>query len=279
MKKKSGIFIILTIITFIFLPLVSAQQPPAFPSVQFTEGFAIDFSEIGVYPFGNDLIFNAHVFNISNGVRIDNSSTDCNYHLFDNTGTIILNQEPMTFDVMGLDYEITVDKNNFTRLGEYSYLIVCNDSTNNLGGLVSVGFKVTPTGIELDTGKALVYLILLIGSLLIFSLTLWGSIVLPIKNKRNGLDEVIDVDFLKYAKVSLMFISYTILVWIINLLIALSNGFILLNQYSGFFTMTFEILVNILAFPLFILMIIIFFLMGANDLKLKKFLERGINVR
>ena len=136
---------------FLFLlvltPMVVAQ-PPVFPDVQFTEGFAVEFTQIQTYEFNQDILFNAHVFNLSNGVRIINTTTDCNYHLFDNRGTHILNQIPMNFDLAGLDWEINVLQPNFTRLGQYSYLVVCNDSSNNLGGLVSVGIEVTADGKE-----------------------------------------------------------------------------------------------------------------------------------
>ena len=142
--KFSPIFLFLFLL--VLTPMVLAQPPSSFPAVQFTEGFAIEFTQVPAYEFNRDLTFNTHVFNLSNGVRIDNSSTDCNYHLFDNRGAIVLNQQPMVFDVLGLDFEIVVNQNNFTRLGEYSYLVVCNDSTNDLGGLVSVGFELTADG-------------------------------------------------------------------------------------------------------------------------------------
>ena len=138
------------IFLFLFLlvltPMVLAQPPSSFPVVQFTEGFAIEFTIIESYEFNQNILFNAHVFNISNGVRITNTTTDCSYHLFDNTGMHILNQIPMGFDVVGLDWELSVLQPNFTRLGEYSYLVACNDSTGNLGGLVSVAFEVTGDG-------------------------------------------------------------------------------------------------------------------------------------
>ena len=138
------------IFLFLFLlvltPMVVAQPPASFPAVQFTEGFAIEFTQVPAYEFNQDLTFNAHIFNLSNGVRIDNSSTDCNYHLFSNTGALIINQQEMVFDTFGLDYEISINQGNFTRLGEYSYLIVCNDTSNNLGGLVSVGMELTADG-------------------------------------------------------------------------------------------------------------------------------------
>lgn len=144
--KFSYTFIFLFLLVFT-LSFVSSQAPPSFqPGVLFSEGFSIEFTEINDYGFGKDIFFNAHVFNISNGVRITNSSTDCNYHLFENTGDALISQQLMQFDNADLDWDFMVLRSNFTRLGAYSYLVVCNDSAANLGGFVSVGMKITADG-------------------------------------------------------------------------------------------------------------------------------------
>ena len=161
------IFFILLVLTVSF---VSAQPP--FPSqVLFDEGFIIEFSQVDNYQFGRDLLFNAHVFNISNGVRILNASTDCNFHLFDTIGIHIINQNPMPFDSVGLDWELSILRGNFTRLGSYSYLVVCNNSAANLGGFVTVGFEVTPDGKPSDVFPVEFSIILFALVLIIFGLT------------------------------------------------------------------------------------------------------------
>ena len=95
------------------------------------------------------------MFNISNGVRIDNSSTTCNFHLFDNRGEHTINQANLTYDSFGLDWEYNATEGNFTRNGIYSYLIVCQDVGNNLGGFVTVEFEITLTGFVLKTPEAI----------------------------------------------------------------------------------------------------------------------------
>ena len=52
----------------------------------------------------------------------------------DNLGNHIINQFPMLYDSIGLDYELNAIRDNFTRNGAYSYLIVCNASA--VGGFV-----------------------------------------------------------------------------------------------------------------------------------------------
>ena len=143
--KVSLIFI--SFILLVFTPFISAQQPPVFqPGIQFTEGFSIEFSEISSYEFGKDISFIAHVFNLSNGVRLINTTVDCDYHLFDNQGRALINQQPMIFSNDGLDWDFIALKGNFSRLGSYSYLVVCNDSAAGLGGFVAVGMDITADG-------------------------------------------------------------------------------------------------------------------------------------
>lgn len=272
MKKGGGLILILIVFSLLFFPFLSSA-PKAQTNVNIEIGIEVEYLHIDTFEKNQDIHFAGHIFNISNGLTLTNTTTTCFLHLLDNKGNHIIEKVNMNFNPTNDAFHYTVNKGNFTRLGEYNPLIICN--ATNIGGFVSYNFHVTTTGEMLDEGRAIVYFILLMGVFFIFFLTLWGAIVLPIKNKRNGLDEVIDVDYLKYAKVSFMFLSYTLLIWIINLLLTLSDSFLIATQYSGFFTMTFEIL-RALIWPVFVLMIIVFFILGARDLKLNKLLTKGL---
>ena len=214
-------FIFLFLFLLVLTPMVLAQPPSSFPAVQFTEGFAIEFTQVPAYEFNQDLTFNAHVFNISNGVRIDNSSTDCNYHLFSNTGSLIVNQQQMVFDVVGLDYEINILQGNFTRLGEYSYLIVCNDTASSLGGLVSVAMEVTADG---KPSKPFPIQF----SLIIFSFFL---IVVGLVKERFRLFQLAGSIFMMVMGVLTLFPGYSFINW--TTLTGLSLGTILIGM--GFY--------------------------------------------
>lgn len=273
-KRCINSFLLLALIVLIF-PLVSAQQPP--PAVQtninINVGLQIEFTQISIFENSKDHFFNIHVFNISTGEKVDNTTTECFFHLFDNTGFHIINQLNMPFDPVGIDWDLNITGSNFTRNGLYSSLVVC--SADDIAGFASVGFIVTPTGELLTQSISIIYLILIFGVFGIFLLTLWGAIVLPMKNPRGGLDEIVDVSFLKYFKLGLMFLSYALFVWMINLLLVLSNSFIILTQYLGFFTMIFEIL-RVFIWPIFVIMWVTFVFLGWKDLQLIKLLERGI---
>lgn len=143
MNKLKSVFIFL-IIGFFLISFVSAQPPFEEGASFFTSGLVIEFSQLDVHELNKNITFNAHVFNISNGVIITNTSANCFFHLFKEDGSHLINNIIMPFDVIGQDWEIIIDKGNFTKSEEYSYLIVCN--TSKLGGFVSVGFDITPSG-------------------------------------------------------------------------------------------------------------------------------------
>ena len=274
-KNKLFIFLFLLFLT----PFISAQ-PPFVEIGTFTEGYIVEFTPIGTYKLGENIQINAHVLNISNGVRITNSSANCFFHLFNQSGhhTTGLNNFNMSFDLEGLDWELEVLSQNMTSLGEYSYLLNCQSTTGILGGFVAITFEVTQTGFELTNARAIIYFILMLGVFMVFLIILWGAVVLPFKNQRGDSGRIIDIEKFKYLKLGLIFLSYALFIWLLNLFLTLSNSFLFLTQFTGFFTMVFQILIN-LVFPLFVIMVLTFWFFAWNDLQLMKLLKRGIKPR
>lgn len=136
--------LIILILGLFLISFVSAQPPFEAGASFFTNGLVIEFSQLDVHELNKDVTFNAHVFNISNGVLLKNDTVDCMFDLFKEDGGHLIKQIEMPFDLDGSDWEILVDGGNFTISEEYSYLISCNSSA--LGGFVSVGFEISPDG-------------------------------------------------------------------------------------------------------------------------------------
>lgn len=191
--------------------------------------------------------------------------------LFPN-GSVAVSNVEMTKD--GTYYNFTLDSNFTNTIGEYTVTGLGDLDGDNT--IWTYNFIITTTGFLLTESISMIYFILMFGVFGVFLLTLWGAIVLPMKNPRGGLDEIVDVSILKYFKLSLMFLSYALFMWLINLLLTLSNNFIILSQYLGFFTMTFVILRSFI-WPLFVIMWVTFTFLAWKDLQLIKFLERGLN--
>ena len=135
--------------------------------------------------------------------------------------------------------------------------------------------EVTPTGTLLETSDSINYAILTLGSLFLFLLCLYGGMVLPFRNGRDGEGKIISVEKLKYFKVGLLFLSYVFFAWFLNLLLTLSTNFSVLTQFTKFFEVIFSV-TNTVSLALFVLMLFVMSVLAWKDLQLKKLLEKGI---
>ena len=162
--KKGNLFLLCFLLSFFFISLVSAQ-PPFQQTTNFVDGYEIKVPAFSTLQQNQNFTFSFHIYNISDGIPIDDSSTDCDFHLYDNLGEHLITQNniPNT-DSHGLvnEWEIEVFGTNFSRIGAYSYLIDCNSTT--LGGFESISFEVTPTGLT----NLLGFYFIIIGISLIF---------------------------------------------------------------------------------------------------------------
>lgn len=129
-----------------FLGFVNAALPFA-QTGNFGEGYEIKYPPFETYKQNTDITFNFHVFNISNGVPIDDSLTSCFIHIYISQGEQEYEFEvPHSITNVNNEWEINIDKGNFTSLGDYAYIIQCNSTT--LGGFESVAFKITNSGLS-----------------------------------------------------------------------------------------------------------------------------------
>lgn len=131
--------------------LISAQP--------FTNGYEIKIPQQQTLKQNQEYTFNFNVLNISNGVPIDNSSTDCFFHLDNSSGNHILKIN-LSYEPSNVfnEWKIEVNGNNFSEIGKYSYIIQCNSETNQLGGSESVGIEITSTGENLGLASGIIIL-------------------------------------------------------------------------------------------------------------------------
>lgn len=184
-------------------------------------------------------------------------------------GTILLINELMTKS--GQDY--IYDFNKTSQLENYFYT-VCGDK-NSILTCETIPFTITKTGLPEGVNQSVLYFGLILFAIFLFILSLYGSIHIPFKNGRSeeGVTQI--VNYFKYAKLGLMFLSYVIFVWILNLIFTLSNNTNILSQYNAFFEVLFKVSMA-LSYPIFVFMIIIFSLVAIEDSKINKLLKRGL---
>ena len=269
--KKSGIFLLLVVMFMFFsLPLIPAQPPQATQIVINLEtGYSIVPPQIFIHEVSQPIHLHFHVFNISNGVRVNNDSVNCSFELFNKSGDHLFQIEELAFT--DNEWEIVIREGNFSTLGTYSYITECNDIS--IGGFISVDFEVTKTGLELKTSESIVYLLMIFGVLILFLLSFYFMISTPYSNKIDRKGAVIKITKLKYVKLGLILLTWVLFTWILNVLIGLSDNFISLPMYYGFFGFMFDVM-NRLALPLGILIIVIALFEIWKDVNIQKAISK-----
>lgn len=159
------------IIYFIFciLSLVSlVNAEPPFETEQFeviSEGLEIEYPIIRIIKQSQTTTFRFHVYNATSGFPMDNTTLTCFFHLLNMSGNHIYDREVIEFD-HPFDFEIHLNGNNFTDVGEYSYVFQCNDSS--IGGFTGENFRVTTDGEDESTTDITAIMIVIIFFALLF---------------------------------------------------------------------------------------------------------------
>ena len=156
MKKLTKILVL------VFILLATAVSGTKVETFGGTEGFSIDYPHIDVIPVSQDMSFHFHVFNMTHGIPVFNTSVECHFHLYNNSGNHIFKDENIQTITDTFDFEVTIDGENFSTAGSYSYIFQCN--TTNYGGYVAVPLEVTndglPEGTDSSGGIAIVLVML-----------------------------------------------------------------------------------------------------------------------
>lgn len=272
---KGGIFLGVFVISLILLLGLGIAAPPFVEegASGLLGGFFVEFTPITIFKINSDIQINAHVYNISNGIRIDNATTNCVAHLFNQTGFHVINNINITFDIDGQDWEYIILGGNFTTPGIYAYLVSCQDPTNELGGFVAVEILIENTGEVLETPQAILYIFLSVFVMLLFCLSLFFTIVTPYSHNVNETGEVIKLTKLKYVKLGLIMIDYILMVWVLNTLVGISENFLSLNLFSGFVGFLFLTLNN-LALPFAIFILVLSFFEIIRDANIQKIINQ-----
>ena len=139
-NKTSLVLLSFFFFSFLFLNFVSAV-PPVTTTQQFTEGYIIEHSSQEHIRQNTNYTLNFFVRNISNGVLIDNSTTNCSFYMANSQGVLIYSAD---IDYNGEYWQHIILATNFSDIGVYPHGIACNGV--GLGGESVYYFEVTETG-------------------------------------------------------------------------------------------------------------------------------------
>lgn len=166
--KAESLMAVSLLFVFLFSFSFISAQPPFLQTSTLYSGYVIEIPQINPLKQNQDFTANFHVFNISNGYPIDNSTTSCSIHLYNSSGGDLFegNVPHANTDVVN-EWKITLSGGNFSNIGNHGYIVQCNDSVSKLGGFSNVGIEVTPNGFLNNFGYYIIILLLSFGVMLI----------------------------------------------------------------------------------------------------------------
>lgn len=158
-------------------------------------------------------------------------------------------------------------------IGDYNNVeVYCTDGV--LNGTESYQFTVRGNGSQPTTTEGMIYVVVIFICTLLLFLSLWGVFGIKGGNVVDENGSVLHVNNLKYLKIFLVAMAYTLLVILAYFGMNLSYNFSSFNLATSIFNWIFTILMSgILPFLslLFVFMVIKF----AKDLKIQKILDVG----
>lgn len=264
--------IMILTLTLFSLNFVFAEPPFQEGAITFTEGYFVEFEEVDVHKRGEDIIFQTHVFNISTGIRLTNTSTSCTIDVYNEKGEHLIDETPMDYHVIGRDWELTVAGGNFTTNEEYGYIIICNDS--RIGGFASVGFDITGTGFKLTEARVILSLGLLALLVFLFMVTIGTLTVLPSKNNVDEEGTLLSINQLKYLRPIIYSFAYLMLTSIMFISSNIALGYLGTKLIGDILFVIFQMM--LMFSPLMIILWLLFIFYSIfQDNELKKHIERG----
>lgn len=183
MRKNLVLVLLLGIFLISFISFASAVVPF---TPQEKGGLSIEFQKIASLKQGEDHHFHFHVFNETNFIM--NDTGECKLTLTDEKGNHLVYNQNLLYEEMSENgWGINISAGNFTTNGEYSLIVKCNTSTNQIGFL-SFGFDVTTNGHHLPSSSvivfySLIFIIIIVGLLSILLYSIFHFIALDFDAK------------------------------------------------------------------------------------------------
>lgn len=171
--KKIPIFFLFLLV---LLPIINAVAPAQVQTnINIDVGLDIDYPKINPLKVNQSFLFNFQVYNRSNGLKLNNVTTNCSFHLVNSSGHHIFISDLTPFNNTLKHWELNVKGGNFSDIGRMSYSIECI-SLGNVGGFASSPFIITESGFAINEGNAtLLYTIILfmmvIGTIFLIAFT------------------------------------------------------------------------------------------------------------
>jgi len=276
-KKKDVIWCLLLIL--LVLPmLVVAVAPSTTVNIQAeTPGLTILHPIIEFFPEKTNITLSFRTLNSTNFLTSRSNNVSCELHIINNTGDHVVTETLLRCSsCRGFHY---VSNKDTFKLGIYSYVVNCNSSLIQEAGFTSSTFEVTRSGLEENTiTYTILYLGLLVVLMFFLILSIAGAWNINGENEYDLGGGLVKVNFNKYFKLGLFFLSYLLLIFVVFISLVISTNYLFLDTFSVILD-TIHFILWILLAPVFLAFIVHSLQKFILDLKLQDLAKRNLKER
>ena len=251
------------------LPLVCAV-PPVTTVQSFAQGYVIEYAPKDYAETNHNYTVNFFVRNISNGVLINNDSTNCTFYMANSYGELLL-QSNVTYS--NGYWHTFIDKGNFSTSGIFPYGIACEGE--NLGGEATGAWEVNAVGYGLTTAAAIFDFIGIVILMFIFFITFFGINMLPARNERDEEGKLLSISYLKYFRNVLWMFEWMLIITILFVSSNLTLAFLGTQIVGKVLFMLFHI--SLAVTPVIVIIWFVWIIVSMfHDKQLQNLLNRGM---
>lgn len=206
---------------------------------------------------------------------ICSSSAVCNLNLnYPFNGSSIRNYTNLT-NLNNGEFNVTFVADELSVLGSYCGSIFCVDG--NYNGTESVCIDVTATGFEFTEPKAIFYIVLFAILIFFFIVDVMSISKLPRGNDTDEYGLIMGINRLKYLRPVLYVVAWCLLLGIVYTAFNISSVYLETQMFASLFFAIYRVMF-ILMLPMVIVWFIFLFVQIFRDGKVKRLLERGIEI-
>ena len=268
--KKLMLVLAIVLITVLVTRVVSSV-PPVTTIQDFTEGYSLVVSKQQYISLGDNYTLNFFVYNISNGMIIDNASTTCKFYLDDGKGDLVYNNV-VSYLPQGY-WSISITGTNFSEKALYDYGIACNSSV--LGGTTVGAWQVTNTGDEFTIEKAVYSTSLMFLLIFLFIFTLVISTKFPEGNDTDDYGLLLGINNLKYVRPVCYMVAWGLMLAIFFTTSNVALAYFQSDMFGNLFFAFYSVMMW-LSYPLVLLYAIYILLQIFRDKEMKAMMDRGV---
>lgn len=239
---------------FLLFSLTFVNAQGVLQIVQSDKSFQITAPETAYQKLNQPYYLTYRVINSSDGNLMDETAANCSLTINSNIDGHFTFLGDSNYNSSINFWENDIPTSAFLELGSHTFYITCVGTERS--GTTFGEILVTKTGNGLDTQESLIYIVLALGVFLLFALSFYFLISTPYQNEINEKGAIIKITKLKYVKLGLILLTWVLFTWLLNILIGLSDNFVSLTMYYGFFGFIFDVM-NRLSLPLGIVVLVI----------------------